>query len=351
MKKQYDFVFLTNTPSFYKVNLCNEISRTHSVLLVLYGYGSEAVNTNLESIRRYNFEYMFLHKGDAGHRSKWTTLRRLMILMSSISCHKILYSGWFVPEYNFLAFLTPKRKNCVICESSAIESSFVGLKGWIKKLIIRRMGTALPSGEPHREIFTSIGYKGKIVLTGGVGIFNKQPRKILAGKSGGNETEKKYLYVGRLIDCKNVRFLVKRFNESGKPLTIVGNGELSDELKVCAKSNISFLGFVDNVKLKDIYQSHDVFVLPSKSEPWGLVVEEAIYWGLPVIVSNRVGSCYDMVQKMNTGCVFTYDDSISFRLAIDKVEREYDIYKKNVLQVDFNKRDTLQVEAYTQLIG
>lgn len=51
MKKMYDFVYLTNTPSFYKLNLCNEIARTNSLLLVLYGYGSEAVNTILEIIR------------------------------------------------------------------------------------------------------------------------------------------------------------------------------------------------------------------------------------------------------------------------------------------------------------
>ena len=35
MNKSYDFVYLTNTPSFYKLNLCNEIAKTHSLLLVL----------------------------------------------------------------------------------------------------------------------------------------------------------------------------------------------------------------------------------------------------------------------------------------------------------------------------
>ena len=47
MNKQYDFIYLTNTPSFYKVRLCEELAKKHSVLLVLYGYGAEAVNTRL----------------------------------------------------------------------------------------------------------------------------------------------------------------------------------------------------------------------------------------------------------------------------------------------------------------
>ena len=49
MNTHYDFVYLTNTPSFYKLNLCNEIAKTHSLLLILYGYGSEAVNKELKA--------------------------------------------------------------------------------------------------------------------------------------------------------------------------------------------------------------------------------------------------------------------------------------------------------------
>ena len=60
MKKQYDIVYLTNTPSFYKINLCNEIGKKKKLLLVLYGYGEEAVNKTLENNISYNFEYRFL---------------------------------------------------------------------------------------------------------------------------------------------------------------------------------------------------------------------------------------------------------------------------------------------------
>ena len=45
MKSHYDIVYLTNTPSFYKINLCNEVAKQKSLLLVFYGYGDEAVNT------------------------------------------------------------------------------------------------------------------------------------------------------------------------------------------------------------------------------------------------------------------------------------------------------------------
>lgn len=71
-----------------------------------------------------------------------------------------------------------------------------------------------------------------------------------------------------------------------------------------AKDNIRFLGHVPNDSLPEIYERHDVFILPSRYEPWGLVVEEALFRGLPVIASDKVGSAADMVAALETGAVF-----------------------------------------------
>lgn len=348
MKTEYDFIFLTNTPSFYKINLCNQIAKTHSLLLVLYGYGEEAVNTSLKSSDQYNFDYTFLHEGASEQRNKFKTFKALILLMSETKHQKVLFSGWFVPEYNLYAFLSPKSKNCIICESSAKESYFNGIKGWLKKQIIHRMSTALPSGELQREIFDNINYTGQISKTGGVGIFNKQPYHPIERKSS---TYKKYLYIGRLIDCKNLQFLIEEFNQSGKSLTIVGDGVLKEQLQAMAKSNIHFTGFISNEKLKNIYLQHDVFILPSRTEPWGLVIDEALYFGLPVIVSSQVGSSIDLVTNLKTGIVFTYGSSESFRKAIQEMETHYQIYCNNVKQLNFDERDHKQIQAYTSLIG
>lgn len=89
MSKSYDFVYLTNTPSFYKLNLCNEIAKTHSLLLVLYGYGAEAVNKEM-SDGQYNFDYCFINQGDSNIRSKLKTFVNLIRLMSKVK--KIIYA-------------------------------------------------------------------------------------------------------------------------------------------------------------------------------------------------------------------------------------------------------------------
>jgi glycosyltransferase involved in cell wall biosynthesis len=347
MKKKYDFVYLTNTPSFYKIALCDRIAQTHRLLLVLYGYGSEAVNTELGRGGKLRFDYVFIHEGDSNARNKFKTLVNLLRLMRRIEYTKVLYCGWLAPEYNFFSFLCPKAKNVAVCESSKYDVSFAGVAGMVKRLIIGRMGAVLPSGKPHREIFESIGFKGTLHITGSVGIFHKVPDRALSAQP---HQPLRYLYVGRLVDVKNVSLLIEEFNRNGKPLTIVGKGELESKLKAMAKPNITFMGFVENESLGDVYKSHDVFVLASHREPWGLVVEEALYWGLPVIVSDRVGSSIDMVQDLGTGEIFKSGSVDSLHSAIEKVEEHYHFYRAHVLKIDWEQRDAEQVKAYTDLI-
>lgn len=347
MKKTYDFVYLTNTPSFYKFNLCNEISKTHSVLLVLYGYGSEAVNTILGDSVETRFDYTFINQGDSNDRNRFKTFLELIKLMRRIKSRKILYSGWMAPEYNFFSLFSAKKRNVLVCESSVFDTGFSGFKGLIKRLIVNRMGAVLPSGKPHAELFENIGFKSKCNVTGSVGIFNKGPREF---KLNSANKPLKYLYVGRLVDVKNVELLIDVFNCNGKSLTIIGDGILADTLKTKAKNNIRFQGFIANELLGDLYQEHDVFILPSKYEPWGLVVEEALYWGLPVIVSDRVGSSIDMVKDLGTGLIFKSSDKNDLQACVDKMEREYDKFLGNVKAIDWIEKDKRQVEAYLDLI-
>lgn len=345
MDAHYDFVYLTNTPSFYKLNLCNEIAKKYSLLLVLYGYGNEAVNKDLTTTETYSFDYYFLNEGNSNKRNKWKTFNNLLHLMKNIECKKVIYAGWLAPEYNLYSFISPRRKNVMVCESSLLDVSFAGVAGIVKKAIINRMSAVLPSGKPHDELFLQIGFKGKRNITGSVGIFNKMDRK-----NKNVHQPLRYLYVGRLVDVKNIALLVEEFNTNGKPLTIVGSGYLEKELKQQAKENISFTGFIDNEKLGEIYQANDVFVLPSYYEPWGLVIEEAVYWGLPVIVSDKVGSSIDIVKDLGTGIVFQSRNRESLHTAINEMENHFSEFYCNVMKIDWALRDKKQIEAYISLL-
>jgi len=101
----------------------------------------------------------------------------------------------------------------------------------------------------------------------------------------------KLLTVSRLLERKGIQYLLKALSQLSNidvSLTIVGMGNFEVQLKkLCVKYGLNgmvrFFGYCPNEKLSSIYQDHDVFVLPSLAESFGIVFLEAMACGLPVI--------------------------------------------------------------------
>jgi glycosyltransferase involved in cell wall biosynthesis len=91
-------------------------------------------------------------------------------------------------------------------------------------------------------------------------------------------------------------------------LLLVGTGEMESELRELVHKlrvrNVCFSGFVNQRDLPAVYAACDVFVLPSTDEPWGLVVNEVMCAGLPVVVSAEVGCAEDLVLDGRNGRQF-----------------------------------------------
>jgi glycosyltransferase involved in cell wall biosynthesis len=94
-------------------------------------------------------------------------------------------------------------------------------------------------------------------------------------------------------------------------LLFVGDGPLRGALEEGARplgDAVRFLGFRNQSELPALYDLCDVFALPSRFEPWGLVVNEAMNAGRPVIVSDRVGAAADLVEDGVNGFVYPSGD-------------------------------------------
>src|SRR5262249_14334429 len=92
-------------------------------------------------------------------------------------------------------------------------------------------------------------------------------------------------------------------------LVFAGEGPLRSALEAEVEAigiaeRTRFLGFVNQSQLPAVYRTADVLVLPSDYEPFGVVVNEAMLCGCPVIVSDRVGARYDLIREGKTGFVY-----------------------------------------------
>jgi glycosyltransferase involved in cell wall biosynthesis len=95
-------------------------------------------------------------------------------------------------------------------------------------------------------------------------------------------------------------------------LLMVGSGALEHELRDIVRDrnipNVTFPGFINQTDLPSVYAASEVFVLPSENEPWGLVVNEAMCAGLPIVLSEEIGCAEDLVTPGLNGATFRARD-------------------------------------------
>ena len=120
------------------------------------------------------------------------------------------------------------------------------------------------------------------------------------------------LFCGRLVEMKCPLLLLEAFQIVATQLPcnllVVGDGPLRNvmEEKITRDKikNVYFTGFLNQSEISKAYSASDLFVLPSTHDTWGLVINEAMNFGLPVIASDLVGCVGDLVKDGENGFVF-----------------------------------------------
>jgi len=141
--------------------------------------------------------------------------------------------------------------------------------------------------------------------------------------------ERYFLFVGRLVREKGVFELLSAYakldqairNQVG--LVLVGYGAERAQLESIATTIspgiVKFAGFAQREQLSSYYALAEVLILPTYSDPWGLVVNEAMACGLPVIVCRVAGCAVDLVKESWTGLLTLPRDESSLLAAMTKI--------------------------------
>jgi glycosyltransferase involved in cell wall biosynthesis len=136
-----------------------------------------------------------------------------------------------------------------------------------------------------------------------------------------------FLFVGRFISVKQLHLFLHALQDCQKSGAhfhglLVGSGPFRKELENQARHlNVptTFTGFLNQTEVLRAYAAADALVLPSHSETWGLVVNEALACGLPCIVSDKVGSHPDLIIPNVTGQVFQSENLEALSAALKQM--------------------------------
>ena len=276
----------------------------------------------------YNYELLFDRYWEEISLSERT--KALFRQAAAFKPDVINLTGYYDPAQLLLLVWAKARGIRVIMQNESTEADQQrgGLKEQVKQWIFNRCDGFFCFGSQAADYLFQFGVSPGQILLRKNAVDNKALltayKKALPDRR--NEQQRlglrpnNVVFVGRLIGIKNLPLLLTCFAEARKQsvheqewgLILLGDGVERERLAEL----ISTLDLTDQVKLlpgRPWYQIpailalSNVLVLPSHSEPWGLVVNEAMACGLPVIVSDRCGCAADLVQDDKTGFVFDPD--------------------------------------------
>lgn len=222
-------------------------------------------------------------------------------------------------------------------ESNLYTSVVKGWKSPLKKLFLRFLFRAvngcLAIGSLNKDFYRHYGVTDSKIFLVPYVVDNKffqkksylSPQDILklSLSIDLDETRKIILFASKMIGRKRAIDLLRayflltsHYQMSSMPyLLFIGDGDERDGLEEIAKSHaskdlIKFLGFKNQTELPKFLALCDVFVLPSEDEPWGLIVNEAMNAGRPIIVSDQVGCASDLIRNGVNGYIFKTGDYV-----------------------------------------
>lgn len=152
-------------------------------------------------------------------------------------------------------------------------------------------------------------------------------------RAGAARTDFLLLFVGRLEREKGIDVLMKAWGQADlrdATLAFAGDGPLRARVGASAGS-VNALGHVDSTDLPALYAAADALVLPSVrtatfTEPWGLVVNEAMLQHTPVIASDSVGAAAGgLVRDGRNGLVVAQGDAAALRTAIETLANDLEL--------------------------
>ena len=212
-------------------------------------------------------------------------------------------------------------------ESTEWDEQRVAWKEWIKRKILGSFSTALVGGRPHADYLVQLGFPAEKIFLGYDAVDNDYfATKALEAVGKKSELQKQFglpekyfLASARFIEKKNLcRLLeayarycdkIKKTKETPWHLVLLGDGPLRATLESQITSlelqgQIILPCFKQYPDLPTYYALAGAFIHASTVEQWGLVVNEAMASGLPVLVSNRSGCASELVREGENGFTF-----------------------------------------------
>jgi glycosyltransferase involved in cell wall biosynthesis len=360
--RSFRITLLTNIPAPYRVATWNHLDRlTGGDAKVLFISPAEYRRKWAVPAELMAFDWGFLSCGGEPNRLSAQAVSAAGMLLHLVRRRpRTVVCGGYDSVAAWVSFCWCKlfgQRFVLWLESNARDRREPGrIKRRLKKWIVSKADGIAAAGSATVDYVSTLGaHRSRIFLApfgGDVEMFTRRSGSVDADR------EKRalgfpphlVLYSGRLVRAKGVFVLLEAFSQVASELPdagllIVGHGPEQQAMRRLAEQlqlrRVFFLGPQPYERMPYYYALADVLVLPTFSDPWGFVVNEAFACGVPAIVSRVAGACDDLIVEGETGF------AISSGNPAELAERLLRILKNPELRAHLSKGCRLHIRRYS----
>lgn len=364
--KKRRVLFLTNVPSPYRVDFFNELGKLCDLTVLFEKASSDERDESWKNFRFDNFNGIVLSgKSTAVDKSFAPSVKKYL---SNKLYDRIIVANVATPTGMYaIQYMKMHRVHYWIEGDGAFPKNGKSVKELIKKYFISGADGYFSTSEMHDKYYLAYGAKeDRIYRYPFTSLSEKDivavpattAEKLLLREKLGISEEKMIVSVGQMIPRKGFDVLLKSALSMPKNIGIyIIGGKPTDEyvrfVKENELSNVHFVDFMLKPELKEYYRAADLFVLPTREDIWGLVINEAMAQGLPVVTTDRCIAGLELVKNGENGYIVPVDDvsaltekansaiNDSISMAVDSLKKitEYTVEKmaESHIKTLFNK--------------
>lgn len=348
-------LFITNIPSPYRIDFFNQLGQEHELKVIFEAKKNKNDTRNEDWYKKeiVNFKAVFLKEGSMEDRKiNWKILKYLKRNNQDII---IMTNYAYFTELLAILFLKIKRIPYLLEVDGGIIKKEKTLKRFFKSFIIRNAKGYISPSKNTDEFLNYYGVSNDIIYRYPFSslkkneilkspINYKEKKKI---KKELNIKEKKLvLSVGRFIPIKGFDTLIKSsaFLYEDIAICIIGGQATAEYIELVSKyklTNLYFFNFKNKDELKKYYKAADLFVLPTRGDIWGLVINEAMSFGLPVITTDRCVAGLELIENYKNGFIIPINDEKKLAQKINL------IFSNENIRKTMEKENIKKINNYT----
>jgi glycosyltransferase involved in cell wall biosynthesis len=321
-------VIVTNIPAPYRTPIYTKLAETlGNYFLVIFAARTEP-NRSWD-LGELKFNHLFLNENITEKSDGFNYVHNNFDVIKHLQTFNpdVVISTGFNPThlYSWLYTKLFRKKHIPMTDGTiASEKHLSWLHRIVRTIVYKTSHAFLGASKSSKELYKSYGIKGEKIFQSHLCVENERFRN----EYNHNDRPYDLMFSGNFIDIKRPVFFAevvskveKRFK--GIKVLILGDGPLKNEFMMMMNASgvdYDYPGFVQQSELPSYYGKTKLFLFTTKHDAWGVVANEALASGTPVLVTPHAGVAGDLVQDGDNGYVLEPDSDVWAERIIELLE-------------------------------